>query len=308
MAVSVVVPLYNKARHIRRALDSVLAQSMQDFEVIVVDDGSTDGGGDVVREMNDARIRLIAQENRGVSAARNRGIRESSFEWVAFLDADDEWSPSFLETVTGLRARHPEAGMFATAYRHCQGETSARPAFIDCVQSPQGGLLDDYFRAALGPPPAWTSAVMVPKWVFSEVGYFPVGIRRGEDLNMWERIALRFRVAWSPVDGAVYHLSADNRACERRLESDVAAPSAVEEFLRSGEEALSPREVLEEYLVRVRLPLVVDLHLHGMRPVAMELLKKTEGTTRFRRRRFLVRFAVLIPPAILRIVLKMKVR
>lgn len=306
MAVSVIIPLYNKARHIRRALDSVMAQTMQDFEVIVVDDGSTDGGGDVAREVSDSRIRLIAQENRGVSAARNRGIHEASFEQIAFLDADDEWLPSFLETVTGLRERHPEAGAFATAYRVCRGDTSTRPAFVGCVQSPDGGLLDDYFLAALGPEPVWTSAVMIPKHVFGQVGNFPVGVRRGEDVNMWERIALRYRVAWSPVEGAVYHLSADNRSCESRFESDVSAPSAVEQFLRSDGEALSPRWVLQEYLVRGRLPVVKDLSLHGMKPAARRLLKKTKGTAMFRRQRLLVQCAVLTPAPVLRLVLRMK--
>lgn len=308
IAISVVIPLYNKVRHIRRAIDSVLAQSMQAFEVIVVDDGSTDGGGDVVCEIDDPRIRLIVQENRSVSAARNRGIRDSSYEQVAFLDADDEWLPLFLETVTGLQARNPEAGMFATAYRLCQGETSARPAFIDCVQSDQGGLLDDYFRAALGSSPVCTSAVMIPKRIFAEVGGFPTGVRRGEDLHMWACIALRHPVAWSPVEGAIYHLSADNRACEKSIETtDIAAAPVVEGFLQSGSEPrFSSREMLEEYLVRGRLSLALDLHLQGKRLAALALVAKTRGTTRFRRKRLLTLCAVRVAPGVLRSVLKLR--
>jgi glycosyltransferase involved in cell wall biosynthesis len=97
MNVSVVIPLYNKAPYIQRAIDSVLAQTYADFELIIVDDGSTDGSGDIVRQYADPRIRLIVQENAGPGAARNRGLREANAEYIAFLDADDEWLPMYLE-------------------------------------------------------------------------------------------------------------------------------------------------------------------------------------------------------------------
>ncbi|MGI6022871.1 MAG: glycosyltransferase family 2 protein, partial [Methanoculleus sp.] len=91
--VSVVIPLYNKAPYIARALASVITQTCQGFEVIVIDDGSTDGGAEIVRRLDDTRIRVIRQENRGVSAARNRGIESARTDFIAFLDADDEWMP-----------------------------------------------------------------------------------------------------------------------------------------------------------------------------------------------------------------------
>lgn len=97
MTISVVIPLYNKAGYIGRALKSVLAQTHRDLEVLVVDDGSTDGGTDIVREIGDPRVRLIVQENAGPGIARNRGLWEVQTELVAFLDADDEWLPAFLE-------------------------------------------------------------------------------------------------------------------------------------------------------------------------------------------------------------------
>ena len=93
---------------------------------------------------------------------------------MAFLDADDEWSPIFLETVLELRARYPDAGMFATAYRFHGVSSSWRPRFRHCVDDPLGGLLSDYFRADLVyPHPVMPSAVMIPKWVLAEVGGFP---------------------------------------------------------------------------------------------------------------------------------------
>jgi hypothetical protein len=99
--VSVVIPLYNKAPYVRRTLASIAAQTRADFEVIVVDDGSTDGGAEIVESFADARFRLIRQQNAGPGAARNRGLSEARGEFVAFLDADDEWRPGYLEE--GLR-------------------------------------------------------------------------------------------------------------------------------------------------------------------------------------------------------------
>ncbi len=106
--VSVVIPLYNKGLYIARALNSVLAQTFQDFEVILVDDGSTDDGAEVIGGVDDPRIQLIQQENLGVSAARNRGIEAARAELVAFLDADDEWLPCFLSKIIDLSDKYPE--------------------------------------------------------------------------------------------------------------------------------------------------------------------------------------------------------
>ncbi len=114
MICSVVIPLYNKASHVRRAIESVLAQSVRDFELIVVDDGSTDGGLDVVRSVEDGRIHVVQQQHSGVSAARNRGAQEAAAEVVAFLDADDTWTPEFLKTAMSLRERLPEAAVWGT--------------------------------------------------------------------------------------------------------------------------------------------------------------------------------------------------
>ncbi len=114
--VSVIIPLYNKGPYIKRALDSVLSQTFQDYEVIVVDDGSTDDGPEVVSGYKDARLRIIHQENAGPGAARNRGIKEAKGQYIAFLDADDEWLPEFLENSVLNLQKHPECVLSTCDY------------------------------------------------------------------------------------------------------------------------------------------------------------------------------------------------
>ena len=113
---SVVIPLYNKRRYVRDTLQSVLAQSYPRFEIIVVDDGSTDESVEIVKSINDNRIRVIEQRNSGVSVARNRGVWEAKERYVAFLDADDWWHPDYLQRMVRLIEECPKAGLYAARY------------------------------------------------------------------------------------------------------------------------------------------------------------------------------------------------
>lgn len=115
--VSVIVPLYNKCNTIGRTLQSVLSQTYNDFEIIIVDDGSTDGGAEfVVNEISDPRVFLYMQDNTGPGSARNSGLGVSRGEFVTFLDADDTWAPQFLERATRLMRQHPECGAFTSSF------------------------------------------------------------------------------------------------------------------------------------------------------------------------------------------------
>ncbi len=114
--VGVIIPLYNKSRYIARALDSVFAQLYQDYEIIVVDDGSTDDGPEVVKEYRDKRLRLVHQANAGPGAARNRGVWESNAPFLSFLDADDEWMPEFLQESVSKLKSNPDCDLTASAY------------------------------------------------------------------------------------------------------------------------------------------------------------------------------------------------
>lgn len=117
--ISVVIPLYNKAHTITRSLTSVMRQEFTDFEVIVIDDGSTDNGRDIIlSNFQDSRIKVIPQQNAGVSAARNRGVTESHGDYIAFLDADDEWHPQYLSYIVRAISRYPDPSYVIMQCRH----------------------------------------------------------------------------------------------------------------------------------------------------------------------------------------------
>lgn len=196
--VSVIVPLYNKGSEVGRAIGSVLAQTVKNYEVIVVDDGSTDEGPAVAVAAGYPRLRLVRQQNAGVSAARNRGIQEARADLIAFLDADDEWEPDFLETVLRLRERFPGCAVYATGYTIVAPDGSARKALLRGMgRRGKEGVFAAYFRvASKSDPPLHVSAVAASKSALLAVGGFPVGITTGEDLLTWARLASRHSIAY----------------------------------------------------------------------------------------------------------------
>lgn len=139
--ISVIIPLYNKGKYIVRALDSVFAQTYQDFEVIVVDDGSTDNGLEIVQQYRDSRLRLIRQANAGPGAARNRGLKASKAPFVAFLDADDEWLPEFLEvSVSSLKSQPFCSVSVASHYRGVERVEFTEMANLHVTEGPSHSL------------------------------------------------------------------------------------------------------------------------------------------------------------------------
>jgi hypothetical protein len=189
--ISVVIPVFNAERTIERTLMSIVGQTSRPTEIIVVDDGSTDDTAAVVRGFNAARIRLIRQENAGVSAARNRGWGEACCEIVAFCDADDVWTPTFLETIRRLLQSYPLAVAYATSYRIVPPDAPACDARLSGLPfKGQDGIIVDYFGlAACSDPPVHSSSVAVRRSALQLVGGFPVGIVSGEDLLTWARLA-----------------------------------------------------------------------------------------------------------------------
>ncbi len=249
MMFSVVIPLYNKERTIERAIRSVLTQTAQDFEIVVVNDGSTDGGPRIVSQIPDARIRLIHQANGGVSAARNRGIAAARHEYIAFLDADDEWLPGFLSTCQTLVRKFPGAGVYATRYYVGHPEGTLVPAYIRGLPETFEGELADYFLvAACSEPPICSSAVCLRKDVLRRIGGFPDGVRLGEDLLTWAKAAWSSSVAYSMVPLSICHIT----KAEDYRQTPTRIPDAVD---RVGRELRALLEVKDSPSLRAYLAL-----------------------------------------------------
>lgn len=204
--ISIVIPLYNKESQIANTLNSVLTQSYQDFEIVIVDDGSTDGSIAEVRKIQDPRIRIVSQKNAGVSAARNRGIVEAKGEYIAFLDADDEWKSDYLTVQAALIEKYPECKVFATNYEFRNANGIVRPTILNGMEIPgESGIFPNYFQvAAISAPPLWTSAVVVEKSAIEGIGGFPEGIKSGEDLLTWARLGVKYPIAYCKVPHAYF--------------------------------------------------------------------------------------------------------
>lgn len=209
MRFSVIMPLYNKAPYVAKAIGSVLSQSFTDYELIIMDDGSKDNSFDMALKTIEGRTNchLHRQQNAGVSMARNNAVALSQGDYLCFLDADDWWDPSFLKEMDGFVNRYPGAGIYGTNYiivNETRNKTRVAPIGID--QGFKEGLINYcqvYSKTLI--MPLWTGAVCVSRPVFDEMQGFPRGIKLGEDFLLWIKIALKYDVAFLNKSLAFYN-------------------------------------------------------------------------------------------------------
>ena len=195
MKFSVIIPLYNKAPYVRKALETVCAQTYRDYEIIVINDGSTDNSAIIAEEylngVEGISYKILSQPNAGVSAARNNGVAQASGDYIAFLDADDWWEPTYLERMVQLIKEYPEAGLYACNYVYYKpGKTHV------ALNIPTGYINYPKAYYESGAMPVWTGATMMPREVFDEMGGFPLGVKLGEDFLLWAKIAMQYKVAF----------------------------------------------------------------------------------------------------------------
>lgn len=274
--ISVVMPLYNKVAEVERALRSVVEQSLSPCEIIVVDDGSTDGSGAIVerliKECPDAGIRLITQKNSGVSAARNRGIEEAKGDYVALLDADDWWLSGYIAEVCRLMEYYPDADAYATAFDIVNGsERVAAP--VPTVE----GYINPAEEALRGRYPIIPSTATLRKEAVTAVGGFPEGMRIGEDQWLWVSMLKRgAKFCFSTMSLVRYSREASNRSASiyRSEQSD----HSIEELYSTEQDA-----TLNEYIARIALGKAITQSVRGGTEDARRTAKIFAFTRRSRR-------------------------
>jgi glycosyltransferase involved in cell wall biosynthesis len=228
--ISVIIPLFNNGPYISDALNSVLSQSIQDFEIIVVNDGSIDDGMKIVQTFDDPRIILINQHNKGESATRNQGVTYAKADIIAFLDADDQWRPCFLETILTLLEKYPQAGVFATGIVEIIDNKEVFQQYRTIPNNGYEGIVPDFFKSAiLGDRFITCSSVALKKTVFLNVSGFKEGNAWGSDADLWARIALQYPIAFNSKICSMYFIRHVSKKIKERIAITKEHP-----FIKSG--------------------------------------------------------------------------
>jgi GT2 family glycosyltransferase len=257
-----VIPLYNKRATIKRAIRSVLAQTETNFEVIVVDDGSTDNSAELVSEIPDPRVRLVQQENEGPGAARNRGARESQAPILAFLDADDEWHRDFLAEGLKMLGEHQGSPVYVCGYDagKFRAERPNKLAVLGkCYgcsvleQNLSGAELKAYVDAM------HSSCTIVKRSIFEYLGgYFSLrSCRYGEDSFLWLGVLLSGPVCWDPREFVYFHVEDSTLGFAQTRRSSARPISLFPEMLRQR----TPLEMQRTLNLAINEFVAMDLRL-----------------------------------------------
>lgn len=279
---SIVIPLYNKANYIEAAIQSVLSQSISDFELIVVDDGSKDESAILVERIRDKRIKLIRQSNGGVSKARNVGIQNATGDYICFLDADDIWKPNFLHTVQKLIDGYPDAEMFCPSYQVSYGKRIIHPKWRS-VDLKKDGIVKDFFEMATAP--FWvcnSSCVVISMNKLMTMDYwFPEDSTFYEDFDLWLRVGTTCKVAHSNEICATYIRKAENNARSRHSNKIIYSNAYMNTllfFLNDSSTTVQQKEWIREIIDRRMVVYIYSLLMTGNRKMARDVLARWRPT------------------------------
>ncbi len=302
MKISVVIPLYNKALHIERAIISIVNQSFQAREIIIIDDGSTDNSYQIVATFlkKNNMIKLFSQNNQGASYTRNKGVELTESDYVAFLDADDEWKPDFLENITRLHNNFPDCGAYATSYEIITENGEKKyPEILEVPPAPWMGIIPNLFKMMQGGSPFFTSSIVINKKVFQLLNGFPVGVKRGEDKILWIKLGIEQPIAYYPAPCVVYHQDASNRAT-KIFEREIDPILFLEQIIGSKVAPTILIKELDNYCTLLKLQHIGNLVINGKSQSIRKMLSSIKHNKKYQKKWFLWSFLSKIQYPILK--------
>ena len=290
---SVVIPVYNKEKFVAKTLKSVLDQTFTDFEIIIVNDGSTDKSEVKILEFKDSRIQYYSKKNEGVAVARNFGIEKATSDYICFIDADDIWFPNFLETMHRFISEFPEQKVFATAIE-IETKNKTIPAHYSISKKSDFEIVD-FFDASQKECILWTSSACIHKSVFEKVGTFDTMIKHGEDTELWIRIGLQYPIVFirKILARYVYDNESISRNSNYFFESYTFEKYALEEKKNPS---------LKKYIDLNRFSAVIKCTLNRDWKTAQEIYSEIDLKNLNRKKRILLQ----LPPIVLKMLLKSK--
>lgn len=251
---SIVIPVFNKEKFVAKTIESVLSQTHADYEIIIVNDGSTDTSEAIIQTFQDDRIHYFFKKNEGVAVSRNFGIDKAKGDFICFLDADDYWYPTFLKTMNQYIEKLPKQKVFACAIAI---ETKHK-SFVAQYSIERNSDFEvvDFFDGSQKECVLWTSSVAIHKSIFAKVGTFDTNIKKGEDTELWIRIGLQFPIVfiWKILAKYVYDKSSASRNLNYFFEPYTFGKYAMEE-------KQNPK--LKQYLDLNRFSAVIKCKLNG---------------------------------------------
>ncbi|WP_445718949.1 glycosyltransferase family 2 protein [Flavobacterium sp.] len=244
--ISVIIPLYNKDFSISNTLSSVLSQTYINFEIIIVNDGSTDRSLERVKQFSDSRIQLFNQENKGAATARNFGIEKAKGELIAFLDADDYWFPNHLEEIVRLYNDYPNCGIYCSRYSMKISKNKIlKIDYGSHLNSNYRGIVKDIFSSSMYYRVALTSALAIPKKIFGNYFMFNPKVSSGQDLELFTKIALEHKVAITNLNTIEYNFSLENQLSKTPITKKSLLD--LSQFKKAEESNLSLKKYLDLY-------------------------------------------------------------
>lgn len=216
---SVIIPVYNKANYIEETLKSVLEQRFTDYEIIIIDDGSTDSSLEIINQFSDNRICIYTQDNKGVAAARNFGIEKSKGKLIAFLDADDYWFPNHLEEIVKLYHDFPNCGIYCNLYRIKTTNIHFQDISFRGISSGYRGIIKNYFYSNKPFRISWTSSLAITKEILKEFNGFNENVTNGQDIELWTKIGIKYSVVVSNKITAIYNFNTTSSLTKQNINS-----------------------------------------------------------------------------------------